>query len=146
MEEVAEALKKDVEELNNLVVQLDVIKNGYDGYLRLLELRTWLADKKDWEWEEGPTENQLERIRALWDNYTGVFRKLREKELQSGISPEQEEQLLAASEEMTNLLAEVSGLQERIRSLRQRQQELDRKRRDLILKVKRPTPIGMKTT
>jgi DNA repair exonuclease SbcCD ATPase subunit len=136
MEEVAEALKKDVEELNNLVVQLDVIKNGYDGYLRLLELRTWLADKKDWEWEEGPTENQLERIRALWDNYTGVFRKLREKELQSGISPEQEEQLLAASEEMTNLLAEVSGLQERIRSLRQRQQELDRKRRDLILKVK----------
>jgi malate/lactate dehydrogenase len=35
MEEVAEALKKDVEELNNLVVQLDVIKNGYDGHLRL---------------------------------------------------------------------------------------------------------------
>lgn len=136
MEEAVKALKKDLDKLNNLVVQLDIVKNSYDNYLRVQELRTWLADNKDWEWEDGPTENLLVRVRSLWDDYTGLCKRIREKELQSGLNPEQEKQLLAAREEMANLLAEISGVQERIRSLRQRQQELDRKKRDIIIKIK----------
>ncbi|HZJ58596.1 MAG TPA: AAA family ATPase [Clostridia bacterium] len=135
MDELAEALNNDIKELDNLIVQLDIIKNSYGSYLRVQELKTWLDVNKDQEWEDGPREHQLERIESLREEYIGLCRKLREKELQSGLTNRLEESLLGVKEEMADLLAGISGVYERMRGLGQRKQELDRKRRDIILKA-----------
>ena len=129
-------LNKDIEELNRQVVQLDVIKNNYDAYLKLEELEAELRYKEVYAWQGGPSEYELERIKSLRDNYISLNRELQDREIELGIASRMRELLLNKKDEIASYKAGISGILERIRQLGQRRQEYSRKKQDLILRIK----------
>lgn len=133
---LSQQISKELEKLQNEIVQLDIIKNNYKTYVKIKELESWLQNNEDKSWEEAPSEYDLRRIESLREEYSQLRKDLQQKENELGIAPEKRELLFDKKEEMAILVAGISGIDERIRQNTQQSQEYQRKKNYLITKIK----------
>ena len=129
-------ISNELEQLQNEIVQLDIIKNNYKTYIEIQELETWLHNNEDKYWEEAPTEYDLARVKSLKDEYLLLKKDFQSREIELGIPPQRRELLLDKKDEMASLVAGVSGINERIRQYTQQSEEYKRKKDHLIAKIK----------
>lgn len=135
-EDIIYRLNKSIQQLNCRVVQLDVIKNNYESYLKLEELGAELKYKGIYSWKIDPSKYDLDRIKDLRKNYISLDRDLKDKEIELGIPRSVREELLDKKEELTSYRTGISGILERIRQLGQRRQEYNRKKQDLASRIR----------
>ncbi|NMA95699.1 MAG: AAA family ATPase, partial [Clostridiales bacterium] len=134
--ELSRQISNELEELQHQIVRLDVIKNNYKTYLKIQELEAWLQNHEDEGWEERPSEYDLERIKSLKEEYISLRSDFQQKEIELDINAQLRDLLLDKKDEMTSLVAGISGIDERIRQYTQQSQEYHRKQQQLITKVK----------
>ncbi len=131
-----ELINREIEGLNYEVMQLDVIKNNFDSYSELENLEAELEYKRDYVWEDSPLEYELERLKSLRDEYIDLNKELEEKEIELGLDSQVRDLLLNKEEEIAHYRAGISGIGERRRQWIQRKHEYEKKRQDLILRIR----------
>ena len=133
---ISQEISKELEQLEDEIVQLDIIKNNYKAYKDIQKLETWISDNKDKYWEEAPSEYDVKRIESLGQEYIQLKKDFQQKEIELGIPTKIRELLFDKKDEMASLVAGISGIDERIRQYTQQSQEYHRKQQQLIAKIK----------
>src|SRR5690606_11531964 len=85
---LSQQISKELEKLQNEIVQLDIIKNNYKTYVKIKELESWLQNNEDKSWEGAPSEYDLRRTESLREEYSQLRKDLQQKENELGIAPE----------------------------------------------------------
>lgn len=133
---LSQEISKELEKLEDEIVQLDIVKNNYKAYKHIQKLQAWLHDNKDKHWEELPSEYDVKRLESLGEEYVQLKKNFKQKEIELGISPQIRELLLDKEDEMASLVAGISGINERIRQYTKQSQEYHKKQQQLITKIK----------
>lgn len=129
-------ISKEIEQLNSHLIRLDIIKTNYDNYLKIKDLESELSYREEHQWDGAPTQYELDKIESLYNEYVSISDGLIDKGIELGIPLETRKLLLDKKDEMTTLIAGISGVQERIRSLYRLRQEYGSKKQDLLTRIK----------
>jgi uncharacterized protein YhaN len=127
---------KELEQLQNEIVRLDIIKNNYKAYKDIQTIETWLHSNQDKHWDKVPSEYELSRLESLRDEYVFLYKDFQDKEIELGLALDNRKSLLDNKEEMASLIEGISGINERVRQCTEQEEEYNRKRQQLVAKIR----------
>ncbi len=129
-------LSQVLQDLDAKILRLDVIKNNFENYSKLKEWEEELEHKKGWHWAGGPGEYELKSLAGLQDEYLTLKQNLREKESEFGLEPQTKELLLQEKDKLALLHGGISGIEERLRLLKNMKDDLTQKEENLRARIK----------
>ncbi|HZJ83625.1 MAG TPA: AAA family ATPase [Clostridia bacterium] len=132
----SETIEKEIEELKSEKVQLDVIKNNYSIYLEMKRLEEELYICKGQGWEKVMTENDLDSIISLKEEYGLLNKEYENKSIELGIHSSLRERLIKSKGKIADFMSDISGVGERIRQYGLGVNEYNRRKRDVVARVK----------
>jgi len=136
IEHKIEETNKELTNLKNRVIRLDVVKNNFDSNVELERLQAEISNKKEDSWVGGPSTERLEQLQSLKVNYLQLQSELRDRELELGLPDTTIDLLLEEQVNLTNLAAGVSGIKERIRLFETVRQDYDNNKQKLTDEIR----------